>query len=175
MNTTKTGIIKYITLSSNNSKYEFDFHPDKTVKINKRKENIKIETNDDGFTHINMDNKSYPVEIVEKNQNKYTVQINGVNYTFSVETPISYKRKKFLEQTEGETKSEQVLAPMPGKIIEINVEKGSAVKEGDSILTLEAMKMENQISAHISGTIKSIDVKPGDNVMKDAVLVEIEK
>ena len=101
--------------------------------------------------------------------------INGVWHSFSVETPISLKRKRFLEQQGDSSSSVAIEAPMPGKIIDIMVEEGAEVKEGEPILILEAMKMQNEITSHVSGCVKSIEVKRNDSVMKDDVLIEIDK
>lgn len=67
-----------------------------------------------------------------------------------------------------------VLAPMPGVIIQYEVEVGTEVQEDDAVVILEAMKMENVITAPVSGKIKSINFKSGDRVLKDAVLAIIE-
>jgi biotin carboxyl carrier protein len=67
-----------------------------------------------------------------------------------------------------------VLAIMPGKIIRLLVEIGQAVEEGEPVCVLEAMKMENELNARQSGTVKAIHVSPGDDVEKDQALVEIE-
>jgi pyruvate carboxylase subunit B len=64
---------------------------------------------------------------------------------------------------------------MPGKIIDILVEEGSEVKEGEPIIILEAMKMQNEIASHVTGVVKSITVKKNDSVMKDDVMIEIQK
>ena len=64
---------------------------------------------------------------------------------------------------------------MPGKIVEIMVEEGSEVNEGEPIIILEAMKMQNEISSHISGNVKTIAVKKNETVMKDDILIEIQK
>ena len=64
---------------------------------------------------------------------------------------------------------------MPGKIIELLVEENVTVKEGEAILILEAMKMQNEITTHVSGKVKKINVRPGDNVTKDQVMLEIER
>ena len=66
-----------------------------------------------------------------------------------------------------------VSTPMPGNIIEVKVKVGDKVKAGDSIMTLEAMKMENDITSDYSGTIKQVFVKEGETVASDAKLVEI--
>ena len=67
-----------------------------------------------------------------------------------------------------------VLAIMPGKIIRVMVEPGQHVEEGQPVCVLEAMKMENELNARQAGTVKAVYVKPGDDVEKDQVLVEIE-
>ena len=67
-----------------------------------------------------------------------------------------------------------VLAIMPGKIVRVLVEVGQPVEEGQPVCVLEAMKMENELHARQSGTVKAVHVKPGDDVEKDQVLVEIE-
>ena len=59
---------------------------------------------------------------------------------------------------------------MPGNILAVNVTAGQAVKKGDVLMVLEAMKMENEISAPQDGTIASIDVRKGDTVNSGDVL-----
>ena len=66
-----------------------------------------------------------------------------------------------------------VKAPLPGVVTKILVEAGQAVKKGDTVLVLEAMKMENNITAENDGTVSGICVAPGDSVMEGATLVTI--
>jgi acetyl-CoA/propionyl-CoA carboxylase biotin carboxyl carrier protein len=70
--------------------------------------------------------------------------------------------------------SGQIAVPMQGTIVKVLVEVGQAVEAGQSVVVLEAMKMENQIEADKSGTIKAINVKPGDTVGAGDVVVVIE-
>jgi len=69
---------------------------------------------------------------------------------------------------------EEVLAPMPGNILEVIVKVGDAVKEDDELIILEAMKMENPICSPVDGTVKEIKVKAKDVVEADQLLVVIE-
>ena len=62
-------------------------------------------------------------------------------------------------------------APMPGNILDVRVAPGDSVKAGDTLLILEAMKMENEISAPQDGTIATIDVRKGDTVSSGDLLV----
>ena len=66
---------------------------------------------------------------------------------------------------------QQVKSPLPGSVIKVLVAEGQAVKKGDTLLTLESMKMENAIMAEADGTVKQIAVTPGQNVMQDDLLI----
>ena len=66
-----------------------------------------------------------------------------------------------------------IKAPMPGNVIKVNVKAGAAVKKGDVLCVLEAMKMENDIMAPQDGTVASVEVSAGESVQTDAVLVTL--
>jgi biotin carboxyl carrier protein len=70
--------------------------------------------------------------------------------------------------------SAEILAPMPGLIIEICVNVGDDVKEFQTVVVLEAMKMENQIASTADGKVTEIRVNIGDSVMADDVLMVLE-
>jgi len=170
----KDKVPEYIAVTPANKKYAVRNPFSEELRINGHKQDIKI-FEDEGFTVIEFNNKKYVAEIIEKNQNKYTVLLNGLSYTFTIESPISYKRRKYLEKFKQVNKTETIIAPMPGKVVELLVEENTKVKEGEPILILEAMKMQNEIIAVVAGKIKKIHVKPGDSVSKDEVLMEIER
>lgn len=166
---------EYIALSKENKKYKIKNPFSEEPRINGKRTDIKILDDEDGFTYLLYKGKKYLAEITERAQNKYMVLINGVSYNFTVETPISFKRKKYLEKTKSKSKTELLEAPMPGKIVDILTEVGSHVKEGEALLILEAMKMQNEILAPVSGKVVSIGVHKDDIVNKYDLLVEIEK
>ena len=168
-------IKKLIALDNKMNSFEFVFDDDNgNLFYNNEELKIKLETIDD-IVHIVFNDMKYPIEIIEKNQNRYAILINGVSYAFSIETPISFERRKFLEKNKQVSKMESLKAPMPGKIIEVLIEEGADVKEGDSMIILEAMKMQNEIMSHVAGNVKKVFVRAGDIVMKDDVLLEIMK
>ena len=74
----------------------------------------------------------------------------------------------------GAVSGEVIVAPMPGKILAINVSVGDSISEGQSVCTLEAMKMEMPISATASGTVKAIHVAEGESVANDDPLITVE-
>ena len=68
-----------------------------------------------------------------------------------------------------------LVAPMPGKILEVLVDKGQSVASGDLLLVMEAMKMEHRIVANVDGVIAMMNLKEGDQVQQGDVLVEISE
>ncbi|MBN1599076.1 MAG: acetyl-CoA carboxylase biotin carboxyl carrier protein subunit [Bacteroidales bacterium] len=166
---------EYIAVSSQDKRYKIRNPFSEDLKINGKKTEIKIFDDENGFTYILYKRKKYLAEILERSQNKYTVLINGVSYVFTIETPISYKRKKYLDKTKSKSTHEMVQAPMPGKIVDILVDAGTDVKEGEALLILEAMKMQNEISSPVTGKVTNIVVRKNDVVNKEDVLVELEK
>ena len=67
-----------------------------------------------------------------------------------------------------------IIAPMGGKVIEVKIEVGNTVNEGDEVIILEAMKMELPVVAEASGTVKEVNCRNGDSVEAEAVLVVLE-
>ena len=66
-----------------------------------------------------------------------------------------------------------IIAPMGGKILEVKVNVGDAINEGDEVIIIEAMKMELPIAATAAGTVKEVKCKKGDTVEADAVLLSL--
>lgn len=68
----------------------------------------------------------------------------------------------------------EIIAPMGGKIIEVKVQAGDTVNEGDEVVILEAMKMELPIASEVSGTVKEVKCSKGDTVEAEGVLIVVE-
>lgn len=128
----------------------------------------------DGEYNLIRNNESVNAKITPSNNpKKLQVEVNGE--TFDVE--IKDELDQMLEVMGfGMTSTriiKEIKAPMPGLVLDISVQEGQEVKEGDRILILEAMKMENSIMTHTDATIKTIRVKPGQAVEKGQVLVDL--
>jgi biotin carboxyl carrier protein len=67
-----------------------------------------------------------------------------------------------------------LVAPMPGLIVRVNVKAGDKVVQGQGLIVMEAMKMENELRAQAGGTVKSVNVTPGTAVEKGTLLIEME-
>ncbi len=142
-----------------------------TITVNGRP--FSVEVTDDGTVLV--DGIAYDValegETATVGGKSYTVQISGLAMTAAAPTPTPSGPAAPAAVEAG---AGAVLAIMPGKIVRVMVKPGQQVKEGDPVCVLEAMKMENELHARQSGTVRAVHVKPGDDVEKDQVLVEIE-
>jgi biotin carboxyl carrier protein len=170
----KLQIKKLYALSSENRKFSFSMPLKQTIRIGKRDYEVKLKSDEKLGTYILWKNRKYPVEIIRSRQNKYEILFNDISYTFTVETPFSLQRMKVLNSKKGKVETEYIKAPMPGKIIDVLVREGATVTRGEPLVILEAMKMQNEILAPVSGTVAKVNAKANTNVMKDDLLVEIK-
>lgn len=144
----------------------------------------------------------YVVEIQDIEGNIANVTVNGIPFEVEMKQPVKSSKQKVKLSEERRVKSEEfnssssssatnassatttkpaaaaasgkpVVAPLPGTINEIKVKVGDKVNTGDTVVVLEAMKMQNNIDAETSGTITSINVNKGDAVMEGDTLVTI--
>ena len=132
----------------------------------------------------------------------YNITVNGVTYTVDVEevgatasapvaaapaapvaapapaaapkaAPAAPKAAPAAPKSSGAAGAVSVKAPMPGNIMKVNCKVGAAVKKGDILVVLEAMKMENDICAPQDGVVASVEVTQGATVETDALLVTL--
>ena len=97
--------------------------------------------------------------------------INGEKYIVNSQTDLDQLLKKLGLNSQNEKKVNELYAPMPGLILSVKFSNGDKVKKGDTILILEAMKMENLIKSQITGVIKNIYVKEGESIEKNSLMV----
>lgn len=134
---------------------------------------IRIKQN---FFHIIKHNKSYTAEVVKLNlENKtFTVKVNGNKYDLQLFDRYDDILHKMGFDVAGSVKIKDVKAPMPGLVLEVSVVPGQQVKTGDTLVVLEAMKMENILKSPTDGVVKKVNVKKRDTVEKNAVLIYFE-
>jgi propionyl-CoA carboxylase alpha chain len=104
--------------------------------------------------------------------NGFALSFRGVEtkaYVFT-EREAAYARLMPVKQVADSGK--QVKCPMPGLVVSIAVKEGQAVRAGETVAVVEAMKMENVLRAEIDGTVKKLHAKPGDSLAVDAVILE---
>ncbi len=126
--------------------------------------------------HLLLDKRSYNIEIVshEATSGQAVIKVNNKTISLEVSTELDELLKKMGLDKQAESKSQDIEAPMPGLILDINVAEGQEVQKGDKLLILEAMKMENVIKSPGSGKVKKIMVKQGESVELGQKLVLFE-
>ena len=109
--------------------------------------------------------KEHPAE-PEDNQKLFAFTYEGVEYLTQVTRKFT-SRKPYVPRN-----PKQIFAFIPGTIVKVFVKEKEKVKKGESLLSLQAMKMNNEILAVTAGTVRKIHVKKGDVVVKNQLLVE---
>ncbi|MDO4218690.1 MAG: biotin/lipoyl-containing protein [Synergistaceae bacterium] len=127
---------------------------------------------------VTVNGKTYDVQVEELNAQNSAPQVaqptvTPAQPTVATHTPQPQKTDAPVAPVASPANGVNVEAPMPGKILKIKVEKGDTVTEGQQVLVLEAMKMENEIFTTTSGKVAKICVKEGDNVATGDVLMVI--
>ena len=134
-----------------------------------------------------IDGKEYKVQIEGVEDNIASVNVNGEAYKVEMEKEAEPEKKKVVlgkpaaasddaEATPAANvnTANAVKAPLPGTITSIEVTVGQEVKAGDTVVVLEAMKMQNNIEAEKDGKVTAICVKPGQAVLEEDALIVIE-
>ena len=122
------------------------------------------------------DHRSVNATIMEEDtvEKKLTIEVEGENYVVEIKDELDQVLENMGFGLMAAKQIKEIKAPMPGLVIQIAVTEGQEVKEGDKILILGAMKMENSILIQTNATIKRIAVVAGQAVEKGQLLVELE-
>lgn len=126
--------------------------------------------------HVIKDNKSYRIELLEKDSatKTYVIKVNGKKIPLKIADQYDQLLHKLGMDDLNTAKVDELKAPMPGLVINTNVVVGQEVSTGDALMVLEAMKMENVLKSPTDGIIKSIEVEKGIAVEKNQVLITFE-
>jgi len=117
------------------------------------------------------------VHLTHKEVDGGIVTVDGITHRLEwkrPQTPVAAAQQSTTATSTSTSAEGAVTAIMPGKIVDLRVREGDAVSEGDVLVVLEAMKMENELKAPQSGTVRAVHVQVGDDVEQHQVLVEIE-
>ena len=188
--------IGYMSLKKENHNIVDEKENSYVLTLNKKKYSIQIKEGEKNSIKIIYKNASFKIKSFWKvnenlievliNKKKYLLQFDKFKNHFSI-TYLDYsvdfsffdkntsKFEKYMLEEEVEDLSKYLLAPMPGKIVSINVKDGQKIKSGENLLILEAMKMENLITATKDAKIKKINVKSNDTVEADQILIEFDE
>lgn len=162
--------MKYVTII-NKKQYEIEILKDGTVLVNGETRHVDFLALDPSLYSVITDTASLQV-VIDEEKGNYSIMMGGRLY----EGQVLDERALLLAQRKGGLggSSGDVNSPMPGLIVAIPVEQGQTVKQGQTVIILESMKMQNELKAPGDGVISAIHVSAGQTVDKGAVLVTIQ-
>lgn len=138
---------------------------------------------------LKINGTDYNVDINEVEGQEIKLNVNGTSYVVTVDQEIKQQQRKpvapvttsrvspapsgNVQKGNAPVAGSKVQTPLPGTILDVYVNVGDQVKSGQTVVLLEAMKMENNIEADCDGTVKEVKVRKGDSVLEGDVLVVI--
>ena len=137
---------------------------------------------------LKINGNEYNVDINEVEGQEIKLDVNGTPYVVTVDQEIKQQKRTVVSSPRPQVAAApagnvqkgnapaagaKVTTPLPGTILDVFVNVGDAVKAGQTVVLLEAMKMENNIEADTAGTVKEVKVRKGDSVLEGDVLVVI--
>jgi len=152
-----------------NDSQDFEFSEEE-IKV------LDTQKTSDKHYHLLKDNRSYTAEVFKSDflNRSYEIKINSNIYSIKINNDLDQLIDEMGLSLGSSQQVNDIKAPMPGLILEVNVKEGDEVKEGDYLLVLEAMKMENTLTAPRDGVVKSVTVSKSDTVEKNQLLIEME-
>lgn len=160
--------------TTSGNKFIIDFKEGKTV-VNGEEVEIDQIVIRPGTFHWLIGNKSYKVELIDQPEpKKFIIRINGKVHTITLKDKMDDLLHELGMDNLSSQKVNDLKAPMPGLVVDIKVKEGDEIRKGDTIIVLEAMKMENALKATADAKVKKISVIKGAAVEKNAVLVYLE-
>lgn len=138
-------------------------------KINGNEYKVAVDDIENNVAKVTVNGTPYKVELEDN-----TTAIPAVKSVKPASAPRSDAGEKVISKPTAASAPGAVKAPLPGVILDIKVAVGDSVAIGDTVVVLEAMKMENNIHSDKAGKVKSISVNKGDSVLEGADLIVIE-
>lgn len=128
----------------------------------------------DGNYHLLEKGRSHRLAVESADGKKLRLLSNGQVAEVEILDELDQRLDQMGYKAASTKQIKEVKAPMPGLVLDVSVSVGQSVKEGERLLILGAMKMENSILIHADGVIKQVCVKPGQAVDKGQLLIELE-
>ncbi len=165
-------VIKVVAEDKKEFAIKFDKNSNSGL-INDEKFELDIIKVKENVYHIIKNNKSFNLEIlsINKIEKLFFIKVNGIKFKFTVKDSYDELLHSLGMDNLVSNKIAELKAPMPGLVLGISINAGETVSKGDTLLILEAMKMENVIKSPTDGVIKSIAVKKGETVEKNQVIL----
>lgn len=162
----------------NDKNFEIDFEKGNRAKgnINGKPFDLDIVSVNDGEYNVIHNNKSYTILVDNANydEKQVVLRVNGTSYTVGINDRFDMLLEELGLDNLDANKVNELVAPMPGLVLDVKVEVGDSVVKGDALLVLEAMKMENILKSPTDAIVKQVSVNKGEAVEKNQLLITFE-
>jgi len=174
MSKTHPAILYYVTVQGNEHVVEIAEGPEGDIELTLDGEPVEadlVALQSEGLHSLLLDGHSREM-ILEREGDRTFVGLDGERIEVRVQDEVS----RALSAIEGAKHAgpTEVLAPMPGVVVDVRVQVGDTVTAGQAVVVVEAMKMQNELAAEADGTVERVAVKAGDSVDGGAVLVVVK-
>ena len=155
-----------------NDKQEFEWE---NGQLNAEDVSLDLQADGQGGFHVLVGNRSFDAAVIEADraQKIFTIAVNGTEYQVQVRDRFDALLEELGMEDMGAARVEDIKAPMPGLVLDIQVEAGQEVAAGDPVVVLEAMIMENVLKAAGPGTVISVEIEKGAAVEKNQLLIKM--
>ena len=161
--------MKYVTII-NDQRFEIEIDHAGSVLVNGEARDVDFLNLRGSLFSIITENRSFEA-VIDDDNDKIAVMMTGRLF----ETQVLDERAQLMMQRRGAQTSEsgEVHAPMPGLVVEVTARQGTQVAQGDTVIILESMKMQNELKSPSDGLVSAVHVEAGQAVDKNELLVEI--
>jgi pyruvate carboxylase subunit B len=155
-------------VSINNHQYQIKIKGNRLLVDDQPVQNSLVELNGNGLHVLDQGQRSLEMHIHSKEVDSYEVLVGGQRFIVRVEPERLRKRRRCEAAPGGDLR-----APMPGMVVNVLVQAGDYVNQGQTLVVLESMKMQMQLRSTVCGTVSQVAAKPGQQVTKDTLLVSV--
>lgn len=154
--------------------YLLTINAEDKLSINSDQLKKLIYTDNEGVQQVRFNHKNYRYEVLSRDGKQISILLDGKVYNIEIKNELDLTIERMGLSEYADFQASDIYSPMPGLVLDIEVQDGDLVEEGQTLLILEAMKMENIIKATGSGKVTGIKIEKGDKVEKGQLLIEIE-
>lgn len=164
--------MKYIT-TVNSKEYSIELLDDKQILVNGEPYELDFQMlGSGGLVSLLLNQRSFEAAVDEHDEG-WQVLLHGEVYEATVQDERVYRLAQARGELAADTGEVQIKSPMPGTIVKTPVQVGDVVKQGQTVVILESMKMENELKATRDAVVLALKVSPGQAVEKNELLVVI--
>ena len=147
---------------------------DNLLELDGNQHPFEFQKNSDSSAYVRLGNKTFYLFDIQIKDGELAYTLDGTRFTLPYKDEMAILMAKMGFKSSKSAGHGSIKSPMPGKILSIKKQPGDTVSAGETVIVLEAMKMENELKSHVNGTVQSVHASEGQSVEKNTLLLEIQ-